>query len=160
MIKGGVLHYFSKKATVVVSLSSHLFGPENNCSPSNVRQSILFCPRAPFENKEKTSRQQQRANTHTKNLVLSLPKNSFRWEVQGKWKLNVLINKTLLHVDRYFITVRSNTFHYVLIQSETAAAAGKHPPKILFSLFQKIVLDGKCRGSGSLMSSSIKPCCM
>ena len=96
MIKGGVLHYFSKKATVVVSLSSHLFGPENNCSLPLKCPAIH--PRAK-ENKEKS--------VHTKNLVLSISlsskKNSFRWEVQGKWKLNVLINKALLHVDRYFI---------------------------------------------------------
>ena len=118
MIKGGVLHYFSKKATVVVSLSSHLFGPENNCSPSNVRQSILFCPRAFREQRKNV---QTAAGKHPPKILFSLPKNSFRWEVQGKWKLNVLINKTLLHVDRYFITVRSNTFHLKrTIQSETA----------------------------------------
>ena len=54
MIKGGVQHYFSKKATVVVSLSSHLFGPENNCSlPQMSGNPSFYSAPARLENKEK-----------------------------------------------------------------------------------------------------------
>ena len=106
---------FFKKATVVVSLVTPVWTRKQLLSlkcPA-IHPSILP-PRAFREQRKKRPDNSSSGQTHTKNLVLSLPKNSFRWEVQGKWKLNVLINKTLLHVDRYFITVRSNTFHYVL----------------------------------------------